>query len=665
MKRIISVLICALIVLSTFAVCTFTASAAVGDYTAAEPVLYSADVNILPEAANYNDLITFTVVTDTNTSKVKICGENGAIFTLANALDGFNGYTDSGSRRTWTFSKRIQIIEPKDLYIYAGNCCYGYSDSEVVIESQNTIINVTSVTLNKSTLSLTVGQTSALTATVSPQNATNKTVAWSTSDGSVATVSNGTVTAVAAGTATITATADGKSAQCVVTVTAQGEPDLTEPPYPFWKNYLTYTGGETVYYKGKIYTCNYWAKGQDYNPEAKQGAEWTLVGDAEWTVPEDDKNYTYESDPDLYADIGTVVQLTDEQAIEKWGALNTAYLPENAVAHFTELLPREDYEALFPYRFGSDNWKNLPIQYPQFSDTKYDLAARQTKTDYYSYDNLISAVEWLANSMIMIQNVEDADYCTRITCFDKTTKQEIVLSQDGDWIAEWNITKPRVTKIVDLGAFLADGTLSERKRELAAFLANISHETGGGWLEGQIDELYTGLYWNEEVNHIGATSSGYLNTAYDYYPGVSYHGRGPIQLSWNFNYAQFSGIVYGDCGVLLEHPETVASDGVLGFMSAIWFWMTPQPPKPACHEVMIDGLWTPSAKDIAQGRSEPGFGMTIMIINGGLEGNCTESDGRVGRRIRYYRHYTDIMNVDITGEKLDTAGMMSFYATTT
>ena len=54
-----------------------------------------------------------------------------------------------------------------------------------------------------------------------------------------------------------------------------------------------------------------------------------------------------------------------------------------------------------------------------------------------------------------------------------------------------------------------------------------------------------------------------------------------------------------------------------------------------------------------------------MIINGGLEGNCTESDGRVGRRIRYYRHYTDIMNVDITGEKLDTAGMMSFYATTT
>ena len=85
-------------------------------------------------------------------------------------------------------------------------------------------ISVTEVTLDKSALSLEVGQTGTLTATVSPENATNKNVTWSTSDSSIATVSNGTVTAVAAGTATITVTTvDGeKTATCAVTVSAAG-----------------------------------------------------------------------------------------------------------------------------------------------------------------------------------------------------------------------------------------------------------------------------------------------------------------------------------------------------------------------------------------------------------------------------------------------------------
>jgi uncharacterized repeat protein (TIGR02543 family) len=80
---------------------------------------------------------------------------------------------------------------------------------------------VTGVTLNKNTLPLTVGGTETLTATVAPNNATDKAVTWSISPSGVATVSNGTVTAVSAGTATITVTtADGgKTATCAVTVT--------------------------------------------------------------------------------------------------------------------------------------------------------------------------------------------------------------------------------------------------------------------------------------------------------------------------------------------------------------------------------------------------------------------------------------------------------------
>ena len=79
-------------------------------------------------------------------------------------------------------------------------------------------IAVTSVTLDKGTLGLVEGDQAVLTATVSPDNATDPTVTWTTSNASVATVEDGMVTAVKAGTATITAKAGEKSAQCTVSV---------------------------------------------------------------------------------------------------------------------------------------------------------------------------------------------------------------------------------------------------------------------------------------------------------------------------------------------------------------------------------------------------------------------------------------------------------------
>ena len=81
-------------------------------------------------------------------------------------------------------------------------------------------VSVTGVTLNKSSLNLAVGESSTVTATVAPSNASNKSVTWSTSNSNVATVSNGTIKGVGAGTASITAkTADGgKTAYVTVTV---------------------------------------------------------------------------------------------------------------------------------------------------------------------------------------------------------------------------------------------------------------------------------------------------------------------------------------------------------------------------------------------------------------------------------------------------------------
>ena len=84
-------------------------------------------------------------------------------------------------------------------------------------------VAVTGVTLSKSELTLDVGKSTTLSATVSPSNAANKKVTWSTSNSSVATVTSlGTVTGVKAGTATITATTEdgGYKATCAVTVKA-------------------------------------------------------------------------------------------------------------------------------------------------------------------------------------------------------------------------------------------------------------------------------------------------------------------------------------------------------------------------------------------------------------------------------------------------------------
>lgn len=77
---------------------------------------------------------------------------------------------------------------------------------------------VTSVTLNQLSRTLVVGETVTLSATVSPSDAPDKTVSWSSSDVSVATVNNGIVIAVSEGVTTITASCGGKSASCVVTV---------------------------------------------------------------------------------------------------------------------------------------------------------------------------------------------------------------------------------------------------------------------------------------------------------------------------------------------------------------------------------------------------------------------------------------------------------------
>ena len=103
----------------------------------------------------------------------------------------------------------------EDLAVTAGD--------PVAVTVKPATVAVTGISLDQTAMDLTVGQTGTLVATVDPETATDKTVTWSSSDETVATVADGVVTALTAGTATITAKAGDQEATCVVTVAAAAE----------------------------------------------------------------------------------------------------------------------------------------------------------------------------------------------------------------------------------------------------------------------------------------------------------------------------------------------------------------------------------------------------------------------------------------------------------
>ncbi len=153
----------------------------------------------------------------------------GASYTLiptvlpANATDRLVKWSSS-NEKTVTVSDRgvIQAIAEGTSTIKAEA---GGKSATCAVTVEKTIVAVTEVTLDRTSLTLKVNETFTLSATVAPENATDKAVKWTTSDSGVVRVSNGKVTAVGEGTAKITAAAGGKSASCTVTV-KNAEPEF-------------------------------------------------------------------------------------------------------------------------------------------------------------------------------------------------------------------------------------------------------------------------------------------------------------------------------------------------------------------------------------------------------------------------------------------------------
>lgn len=216
-----------------------------------------------------------------------------------------------------------------------------------------------------------------------------------------------------------------------------------------------------------------------------------------------------------------------------------------------------------------------------------------------------------------------------------------------------------ITAAAAFPAFAAEGNETVRRRELAAFFGEIAHETTNGG-EGAAGGAYVwGLFYTEELGcgngrcpQYNVSNGGKFHPV----PGKDYFGRGPIQLSYPYNYGQAGEDLHLP---LLERPELVSHDGVIAFKTALWFWMRGYGDEPSCHAVMT-GLWQPNAADRRLGR-RPGFGMTINIINGNVECRTESPANRRDRedRIGHYRHFAAMLGVQV-GKDCDCAGMKPY-----
>jgi len=164
-------------------------------------------------------------------------------------------------------------------------------------------------------------------------------------------------------------------------------------------------------------------------------------------------------------------------------------------------------------------------------------------------------------------------------------------------------------------------------RELSFIFAHFNQETGAHNPHSPHEFWRQGLAHIEEWRCHSGRGGGHCNYSswgnknFPVQAGQQYFGRGPFQLSWNYNYGPFSKVLveskHDSHMYLLKNPGQIASDSMTVFLSAFWFYMTPQAPKPSMHEV-ASGFYQPEAADSQAGYTN-GLGITTNIMNGGYE----------------------------------------------
>ncbi len=213
--------------------------------------------------------------------------------------------------------------------------------------------------------------------------------------------------------------------------------------------------------------------------------------------------------------------------------------------------------------------------------------------------------------------------------------------RDADAICKKSIITAFAHFAQETGGHISIDNISDNPEQYAEWRQALVHVREMGWSEGQTG--YTS----------GCGQDDWQNRRWPCAENQGYFGRGAKQLSYHFNYGAFSEVMFdGDATVLLNDPARVA-DSWLNLASAIWFFLTPQAPKPAMLHV-IDRTWVPSEAELNAGIGY-GFGKTINIINGGIEcGEQNKLKGQPVNRISYWQGLSDHYQIIRPNDEKDT-----------
>jgi hypothetical protein len=159
--------------------------------------------------------------------------------------------------------------------------------------------------------------------------------------------------------------------------------------------------------------------------------------------------------------------------------------------------------------------------------------------------------------------------------------------------------------------FCTSGNATQIAQEACAALANFAHETGG---LVYINEIQQSAYCSGTSTPCGVCASG-----------QEYYGRGPIQISWNYNYCACGEAIGQN---LWANPNLVSTNSQISWQTGLWYWMTQNGGSSMTpHAAILSGS----------------FGATIRAINS-IE--CNGGDpSEVQDRLNYYLEFLQILNV--------------------
>lgn len=330
-----------------------------------------------------------------------------------------------------------------------------------------------------------------------------------------------------------------------------------------------------------------------------------------------------------------------------WAAMNIQPDPENPTGY---IISRADVEA---------------VEQQKTADPMYQIWSQALRT---APNTLVEAIE--PGSVSNPDNVKRAekvfpqaewDFLTHMAAPEYTYTRflraigkfpafcaEYTDGRDSDAICKRSIVTAFAHFAQETGGHISIDNVSDNPLSLEEWQQALVHVREMGWSEGQAG--YT----------TGCGQNDWQNKKWPCAAGQGYFGRGAKQLSYHFNYGAFSEVMFdGDATVLLNNPGLVA-DSWLNLASAIWFFLTPQAPKPAMLHV-IDRTWVPSQREIDAGIGY-GFGTTINIINGGIECGAQNKDkGQPVNRIRYWEGLSEHYQIPIEADEQNTCWQQTPY----